>query len=140
MSTQKAIEHSGFIEEITESGAKVRFISESACASCHAKGACSASDMEDKEVFIPGMYKDYKKGDPVQIIMRLSQGNQAVLFGYVYPLLAFVFMLLILSSAGLPEQKAGFFSLLFLIPYYLTLYLFKNKINKKFSFSIRKYE
>lgn len=140
MPVQNTIEHSGFINEIDDRGVLVRFVSESACASCHAKGVCSAADLKDKEVYIQGNYHNYKKGEPVRILMKLSQGSRAVLFGYVYPLIAFILILLILNSTEMPELNAGLYALSVLIPYYLILYLFRNKVNKKFSFSIRKYE
>lgn len=136
----KAIEHYGFIEEINTNGIRVRFISQSACASCHAKGACSASDMEDKEVIISGQNMDFRKGEHVRIIMNMNQGNRAVLLGYVYPLILFVLMLLILNSLNYNEIKSGLYSLAVLVPYYLILLIFKDRINKKFSFSIKKYE
>lgn len=140
MPSQKAIEHTGFIEEISEKGIRVRFVSESACTSCHAKGACSAADMKDKEILVESDGQTYNTGQAVKIIMSQSQGNQAVLLGYVYPLLAFVFALLVLNTIGMEELKAGLISLAVLIPYYLVLIFFKDKINKRFNFSIRKYE
>ena len=45
MDSSKTIEHDGFIEEISESGIKVLILSQSACVSCQAKGACNVSDV-----------------------------------------------------------------------------------------------
>ena len=140
MSEKKAIEHLGFVDEIVENEIQVRFVSMSACASCHAKGVCSASDMKDKEVWVKKDDRIFKKGESVNIVMKSSQGSHAVLIGYVYPFLAFLITLLVLNSIGLEELPAGLISLSILIPYFLSVYLLRHKINQKFSFSIRKYE
>ncbi len=116
----------------------MKFTSISACADCHAKGVCSASDMKDKEVTIRNCEDDYKVGERVDIVMTLGQGSHAVLIGYVYPFILFLVSLLILSASGLNEVQAGVISLALLIPYYISIYIFRKKINQKFNFSIRK--
>lgn len=139
MSGTKTIQHKGFIDNISEKGILVKFISQSACADCHAKGVCSAADMKDKELWVHNKSSDrFHIGDPVNIIMTPGQGSQAVLIGYVYPFLLFLISLLVLSSTLLGELQAGLISLVILVPYYLLIYIFREKINKKFSFTIRK--
>lgn len=138
MSEKKTIEHSGFVESISEDGVMVRFVSQSACADCQASGVCSASDMQDKEVLIKDNTGNYHTGERVRIVMTSGQGSRAVLMGYVYPFILFLIVLLILSASGLDEVKAGIISLLILVPYYAGIYLFRERINKDFNFSIRK--
>lgn len=139
MAGTKTIQHKGFIDSISEKGILVRFISQSACADCHAKGVCSAADMKDKELWVQNEpATQYRIGEAVNIIMTPEQGSKAVLIGYVYPFLLFLFSLLILSSTSIGELKAGLISLSVLIPYYIFIYIFREKINKKFSFTIRK--
>lgn len=138
MSATTTIQHKGFIESVSKKGVKVKFTSISACADCHAKGVCSASDMKDKEVTIKDYEDDYKIGERVDIIMTLGQGSHAVLIGYVYPFILFLLSLLVLSASGLSEVQAGVISLALLIPYYAIIYIFRNRINQKFNFSIRK--
>jgi sigma-E factor negative regulatory protein RseC len=139
MPETKTIQHKGFIDSITEEGILVKFISQSACADCHAKGVCSAADMKDKELWVrENSPARYKVGEAVNILMTSYQGSQAVLIGYVYPFALFLLFLLILSAVGLGEVSAGLISLAVLIPYYSLIYIFREKINKKFSFTIRK--
>ncbi|MFW5645018.1 MAG: SoxR reducing system RseC family protein [Bacteroidota bacterium] len=138
MSATTTIQHKGFIESISENEIKVKFTSLSACAECHAKGLCSASDMKDKELILKKSGENYKVGDRVDILMTLGQGSHAVLLGYVYPFFLFLFSLLVLSAAGLNELQAGIISLFLLFPYYTAIYFFRKKINQKFNFSIRK--
>ncbi len=138
MPATSTIQHKGFIESISEEGMRVKFTSHSACGDCHAKGLCSASEMKDKEVIVKNTSDNYIVGEPVNILMTINQGTRAVLIGYVYPFLLFLFSLLILSALGLGEVNSGVFSLSLLIPYYLSIYIFRDKINQKFIFSVRK--
>ena len=140
MSATTTIQHKGLIESISEEGIRVKFTSISACADCHAKGVCSASDMKDKEVTIQECDDNFRIGERVDIIMTLAQGSRAVLIGYVYPFFLFLLSLLILSAAGLNEVQAGAISLALLFPYYTVIYIFRKRINQRFNFSIRKEE
>jgi sigma-E factor negative regulatory protein RseC len=138
MSESQAIEHKGFIESISESSVLVKIVSQSACAACHAKGGCSTAEMQDKEVEVHGFTRDFKVGEKVNLVMKQSQGYTALLLAYVYPFLLVFATLMLTTSFGLGELKAGLLSLASLIPYYLFIYALKNKIRKKFNFSIRK--
>jgi positive regulator of sigma E activity len=138
MSDNKSIEHSGVVERIDSEGILVKIVSHSACASCHAKGYCSTSDMKEKEVLIKDFQGIYAKGEIVNVLLQPSQGMNAILIGYVYPFLLVLSLLLVLASSGMDELPSGIISFSILIPYYLILFLFKDRINKKFSFSIRK--
>jgi sigma-E factor negative regulatory protein RseC len=134
----KSIEHKGFIERFTENSVIVKIISESACSACHAKGACSAADMQDKEIEVNDNPKNYSMGEMVCLVMDQSQGFKALLIGYVYPFILLFSGLLITNSAGFSELSSGLVALSLIPPYYAIVYLFRNKIKKSFSFSIRK--
>ncbi len=138
MSVGQTIEHKGFIERITENSVFVRIESQSTCKTCHAKGSCSVSELQDKEVEVQDSSHDFKVGEMVNLIMTQSQGYQALLIAYVYPFILVFLCLLITTSFGMGELNSGLISLFSLLPYYLTVYALKNKIGKKFRFSIRK--
>lgn len=138
MSDNKSIEHSGIIEKIDNEGILVKIVSQSACASCHAKGYCSTSDQEEKEVLIKNFNGHYFIGEKVNVLLERSQGMKAIMIGYVFPFLLVLVFLLILSSMDIGELKVGIISVSSLIPYYFTIFLLKDKINNKFSFSLRK--
>lgn len=134
----KSIEHKGFIERITGDSVIVKIVSESACAACHSKGACSVSEMQDKEVEVTGVRDPFKIGETVNLVMEQSQGFKALLIGYVYPFILLFSGLIIFSSTGFSELGAGLLSIALVPPYYLVAYLFRNKIRKNFTFYIRK--
>jgi sigma-E factor negative regulatory protein RseC len=138
MSANQAIEHEGLIKNINGNNVLVRIVSQSACAACHAKGGCSTAEMQEKENEVTDFSGIFKVGETVNLIMKQSQGYTALLIAYIYPFLLVFTSLLITTSSGLGDLKAGLLSLAVLLPYYLIIYALKNKIRKRFIFSIRK--
>ena len=132
------IEHEGIIEHIDGDVAHVKIESVSACASCHAKGVCSAADQEEKYLDVPLHGATYSQGEPVHVQVEKRLGFKAVALGYFYPFLLVMLVLIATLSMGATELKAGGFALLSVIPYYLGLYLFRKRIESTFTFSIKK--
>ena len=140
MAVEKTIEHIGIINDVNDHSVKVNLINVSACASCHAKAACSVADTDKKVIevsnfndIIPG----FAKGERVNVTFDNSLGFKALFIGYVLP---FILLLttLIISSVFLEELKAGLLSIGILIPYYLSLILFKKSFKKTFRFRLSK--
>ena len=132
------IEHEGIIDHIDGDVAHVKIESVSACASCHAKGACSAADQEEKFLDVPIYGSTYRQGELVHVQIAQRLGFKAVALGYVYPFLLLMVVLIAMLAAGAEELKAGSFALLSIIPYYLVLYLFRKRIESTFTFSLKK--
>ena len=132
------IEHEGIIDHIDGDVAHVKIDNVSACMSCHAKGACSAADQEEKFLDVPLQGATYQEGDPVYVQIAKHLGFRAVALGYVYPFLVLMAVLIGMLAVGAEELRAGVVALLSIIPYYLVLYLFRNRIAKSFTFSIKK--
>ncbi len=132
------IEHEGIIDRIEGELAHVKIQSESACASCHAKGACSAADQEEKYLDVPLGGTEFKPGEVVQVQVSRHMGFRAVALGYVYPFLLLMAVLIIFTAAGTGELRAGTYALLSVIPYYLVLYLLRKRIGSTFAFSMKK--
>jgi len=131
-----SIEHEGIVKKTDNKSVTVSIIAESACSGCHAEGLCSLSEKEEKIVEIPGTF-NVRPGESVRVLMKQSSGYAAVLFGYVLPLILVVALLIILESSGVTELAAGLGSVAVLLPYYLSLYIFRKKINRKFAFSLK---
>ena len=132
------IEHEGIIEQIDGDKAHVKIDSASACASCNAKGACSAADQEEKYLDVLLHGATYSQGETVNVQVEKRLGFRAVALGYFYPFLLVMLVLIAMIILGAPELKAGTFALLSLLPYYLGLYLFRKRIESTFTFSIKK--
>jgi len=132
------IDHDGIIERIEGGVAHVKINSVSACAACHAKGACSAAGQEEKFLDVRLDERAFHAGEAVKVLVTKRLGLKAVALGYFYPFLLLMSVLILLVVAGTGEMMAGLFALLSLIPYYLGLYLARKRIESSFTFSIQK--
>jgi sigma-E factor negative regulatory protein RseC len=133
------IEHQGFIKEIHENRIFVSIISKAACLSCTLKSACNISDVEEKIIEInTENYSDYIINEEVDVFYSQSLGFRALLLGYLLPFLFVIFTLITLISITKNELISGLISLGILIPYYLILYMKRDKIKKTFAFSVKK--
>lgn len=131
------IEHLGRIDAVTPNDIRVVITSQSACASCHAKGACSASDVSEKIVVVSKSNHNYFVGETVKVLLKQSLGYKALFLGYILPLIVLL-IALFTFSAFMSEGKAGLLALATLLPYYAILYFFRNKIARQFNFDIEK--
>jgi len=138
MSNSKSIEHKGRIDSIEGNKINVSFIAVSACASCHAKGVCSAADMKEKSVDVFDITNQYNVGEEVNVMLKQSLGFRALFLGYVLPFIIVLSVLIILTVITKDEAISGVGALAVLVPYYLILFLLKDKIRKKFTFTISK--
>jgi len=139
MKQAEQIEHKGIIKDIIGRKLDVSIIPESACAKCSVKGSCSVSEEDEKiiEVYVDNP-NDYKNGEEVEVFYQRSLGFRALFLGYLMPFLILIVSLITLTTFTQNELLSGMVSLLLLFPYYLTLYLSKDKIKKTFRFSIKK--
>ncbi|PTN06337.1 SoxR reducing system RseC family protein [Mangrovibacterium marinum] len=131
------ITHTGIVKKLSNQTIIVGIINQSACASCHAKGACSAADMKDKEVEIHSFEGNYTVGQQVTIIGKTTQGFKALFLGYLLPFILVLTILIIATALGTNESTGGILALSSLVPYYFILYLFRNKLKKSFEFQIK---
>ena len=132
------IEHTGFVAHVNGNNIKVQIVQQSACSSCHAKGACSASDMEDKLIDVESSDTSLRVGDAVLLTGESSTGLQAVLLAFVIPFLLILIALIVLRSFTANEAISGTIALSLLIPYYIILSFFNKKLKSKFRFEVEK--
>ena len=135
---QNIIRHPGKIVSIDKREIHVQILSMSACSNCHAKGFCSAADMENKVIDVKNNYQNkYQVGDEVTLILKRTKGSQAVLLGYFLPFLVVLIGLIIFTLTLESDGLAGIFSLALLAPYYIILSRFRDKIKERFDFKIQ---
>lgn len=131
------ISHEGIITAIDDDKVEVKILSKSACASCNIKGACNMSEMKEKVILIPRPRdKDLSIGQEVMVSMGLGQANKAVVFAYVIPTIILFSMIFILNHFKIEEGINALISIGSLVPYYLILFLFRDKIKRKFEYEI----
>ena len=138
MSNSKLIQHNGRIDSIDDNKINVTFLALSGCASCHAKGVCTAADMQEKSVEVFDYSNQYQVGEEVNVVLKQSLGFRALFLSYVLPFILVLFILIVLTTITNNEAVSGIGALSVLVPYLLTIYFLRNKIQKKFSFTIYK--
>jgi len=131
------IKHTGFVSKLSDHEIEATIAVSTACAGCHASSSCGMSDNTSRVITISQCDKNVNLGDRVDIVGSQSTGLSAVLFAYILPFFAVMITLILsLSFFNTSELRAGLYSLLILPPYYLVLYFFKGKFEKKYTFRI----
>lgn len=138
MNTSVCFEQKGIIESVNNNRITVRIDRGSACGHCSAQGLCNLAESTERIIEVNNSTQLFSIGEWVQVTMSRSMGNKAILLGYFIPFVLFISTLLIFSAYGLPEWITGLVSLLILIPYFIILYIFRERLRRTFSFSIHK--
>jgi len=134
----EAIKHSGVIKEIDDHQYYVSIVAQSACVACSAKSVCNVSEMKDEIVEVPRQKTEsFAIGDKVDILMEKSLGTKAVILGYILPFLIVLITLIVSLNLIDSEGLAGLMSIGILVPYYLILYVNRERLKTTFKFRIR---
>lgn len=139
MANNRMVYHDGEVigVEPQANRVKVKILSKSACADCHAKGVCTAADMDEKIIdAVP--VGTLAVGDDVRIVMHEKLGTKAVFYGFFLPFLVMVTVLFLVNGFGGGEVTAALAGLGSLLPYYVLLYFFRSKVEKDFVFRAEK--
>lgn len=124
---------------IKDGSVRVKILSRSACAQCHARGTCTALEMEEKIIdTVPVSRDPLQIGDTVVVMMEEKLGWKAILYGFFLPFIVMVSVLFVSYALGSGETRAALYGIGSLIPYYLLLYVFREKIEKDFIFKAEK--
>lgn len=133
------IKHAGVVDGVEGECVRVRILQSSACSACKVAAHCNAS--ETKEKIIDVMDADasrYQKGDQVMVVADTAVGFRASLYGYLLPLILMVVTLVGVLAATHSEGLAALSALGILIPYYVLLFLMRNKLRNRLSFTLER--
>lgn len=134
----ESINHNGRIEKIEGDTVFVRIIQQSACSGCHVQGMCSASEQKVKIIEVNDNSGKYRVNEEVMLCGRSSLGLQAVLLAFVIPIILVVAAIVAGTYLQWNETTSGLTGLLLLVPYYCILYLLREKLKRKFIFTLKK--
>jgi sigma-E factor negative regulatory protein RseC len=134
----ETVQHTGVIEKIEPPVVFVRIVQQSACSECHANSFCPASARKIKTVEVEDHTGSFLTNEEVLVCGRSAMGMQAVALAFVLPLL----IMTVTLAAGIKltgnELISGLSGLLVLLPYYGLIYLMRDKLKKKFVFTLSK--
>ena len=156
------IKHDGIIIALNEDGtALVRIVQTSACAACKAKAMCASAESAEKEMTVVllgengkvniennsthsyttlhNSTQSYKVGDTVEVMVQQKMGWKAVVLAYLLPFFVMLAVMFIGNAIWtVREEILGTVALCAMALYYLLLGMFKDKLQKEFSFTARK--
>ena len=95
------------------------------------------AEQTDKELDISCDPLLYRVGQRVEVRLKASQGFNALILGYLLPFIGVLSVMIITTNITKNEGVVGIAAILSLAPYYLALYLFRNKIKKKFTYVVQ---
>ena len=132
------IEHTGIINSIEGKTAHVVIEQMSACAECHARGVCTASDKEEKIVDAQILEGQFEVGERVMVLGQKSIAVQAVLLAYILPFVLVIAAVFIANYFTENELIIGTIGLLILVPYLIFLRTIRKRIQSRFQFYVSK--
>ena len=135
---EQEIRHIGIVLSVTGEQARVQIVQTSACAACKAKEMCTSAESQEKVLEVQ-MLEPLQPGDRVEVMVRERLAWKAVLLGYILPFVVMMVVLFVLNlTTALDEAVVGTLALCSIAVYYLVLRLFRNKLQREFSFTARK--
>ena len=148
------IKHDGIIIALNEDGtALVRIVQTSACAACKAKAMCASAESAEKEMTVVLLGDEqWAVGNEVEVMVQQKMGWKAVVLAYLLPFFVMLAVMFVgngllamgdgatglLGDEAKREAVLGTVALCAMAVYYLVLGIFKDKLQKEFSFTARK--
>ena len=132
----KKIKHVGVIESIEDSLVRVKIVQASACASCKVANHCNASDKKEKLIDIRTNATGLCVGQPVTVCTSGASASRAVIIGFVLPLALLFGTLFALKATSRTDEVAALWAIGVLIPYYICVWLLRERIEKSISFQL----
>ena len=137
MKNEETISHEGVVTKIADDELEIKILAQSACAACHAKSACGMGEQAEKILTVPRPKgKDFAIGQKVNVRMAIGQGNKAAVLAYLIPIILLLAVLFACLGLHVKEGLAALISIVALVPYYIVLYLKRDKLRKQFDYTI----
>ena len=137
MKNTETISHEGIVTRITDDELEIKILAQSACAACHAKSACGMGEQAEKTLTVPRPQgKDFAINQKVNVKMAIGQGNKAAVLAYLIPILLLLAVLFLCLGLHVNEGLAALISIVALVPYYIVLYLRRDKLKQKFDYIV----
>ena len=130
------IRHDGIIESIEGRHIRVRILQTSACGACQIAAHCRASEMKEKIVDVESDPKGLSVGQAVVVSTTDSVARRALMVGFGLPLVLLLVVLVATFLITHDEEVAGLVALCSLVPYYVVLWMARERISRNVAFGI----
>ena len=139
--TMNYVSHKGRICGIDPDFTRVEIVSTSACSECHARSICLPSDRKQEFVMAHTLSDEqFVPGEHVQIVLRRSLGNKAVLLAYMFPFLILLISLFGCYALTHNEILSVLVCIVCIGLYYAFMIKRSKQIDKQFVFYVKKIE
>lgn len=133
------IQHIGIVESIEGSRVRVVVPQQSACSGCHAQGFCGEKGKERIIEINTPHASSFEVGERVIVaLLNKDMALSSVLWAYILPLIVMMAALVMFKFVGLADGPSALLAIAAVAVYYVGLYLFRTKIDKKIQFTIFK--
>jgi sigma-E factor negative regulatory protein RseC len=135
---EKQIRHEGIIEAVDGARVSVRIVQTSACAGCKVASHCHTAEAKEKviEVMECSNSHQWQVGQPVVVTASASIAGKGLLLAFGLPLLLMLAVLVAASAAHASEGTTALLMLASLVPYYIIIWLCRDRISRNISFRI----
>jgi sigma-E factor negative regulatory protein RseC len=133
------IKHIGIIEHINDGHIQVRIEQSAACAGCRIAHSCHAAESKEKLIDIYSSNKDLQIGQQVMVSTSTAIAYRAVLIGFAFPLIVMLAVLFAAKLSGISEPNSALLSIASLIPSYLLVWFFRNRLKEQIQFKLEEY-
>lgn len=134
----KTIRHTGIVERISGQRVWVRIEQPEACGSCQMASRCAASEKKSK--LIEAMAGDTKAipslGQHVVVATAAGSAWLAVILVFAVPLALMLVAAIAASQAGTTEPQTALSAVGVLIPYYIIIWLCRQRIERQVAFHV----
>ena len=134
---QSQVSHTGIVEGVADGCVSVRILQTSACAACKVAGHCNAAEAKEKMVDVwCADAARYTVGQQVTVAASMAVARKALVLGFVMPFLLVVAVLVTVLYLTKNEGLAALAALGSLVPYYLLLWWYRDRIQRDITFQI----
>lgn len=134
------IRHEGIIDTVKSDAVVVRILQSSACSGCQVKNICHAADSKEKLVEVSCCDTSaFAVGQSVVVAGTERQGWRAVFLAFGIPLAMLILALVLTLAVTGNEKMAALAAIAVPVPYYVVLFLCRNRMKKDFKFEIIDY-
>ncbi len=140
---QEQIIHKAIVRQLTSEGVEVVLEDPPGCDACNAKSSCGLNpenqeEGNEKSFFIPIQEEVFQPGEMVEVSISPALGLKAVFWGYIFPFLLMM-TVLIIGLSFLQELLAGIAALAAVALFYVVLYFNKERMKKSFAIDLKKF-
>ncbi|MBR1644083.1 MAG: SoxR reducing system RseC family protein [Bacteroidales bacterium] len=130
-------EHDGVVTATHDGRVTVRITTLSACGGCAAHARCGFAESSERDIEVDTpQWDSYAVGDAVSVNVTEGLGFSAVWWAYLLPALLLLAAVLVPLHMAVSEPAAIGIGIAVVALYYLVLYRFRGRLQRKFNFGI----